>query len=176
LTTTHTYNGLNGRLSGMTYSLAGWSGDPIQQATFDYDPYGNLRSMVYPAGASGLEAGLTVSYDFSNGIPTNVKKDSDNNPLAWVTYTPSGAIETLSTKGEGANSARTEFAYDSQNRPATIKIGKWNGSAFQQPLYFDSGPYSYDGAGNISAIGANTYKYDTANRLKEVHETFGIPS
>ena len=30
-----------------------------------------------------------------------------------------------------------------------------------------SGPYAYDGAGNISKIGGNTYKYDSARRVRE---------
>jgi RHS repeat-associated protein len=30
-----------------------------------------------------------------------------------------------------------------------------------------TGPYVYDGAGNISKIGGNTYRYDTARRVKE---------
>jgi len=171
----YSYAGLNGRLSALTYGLAGWPANPTQQSTFAYDPYGNVSSIVYPPGAAGLGGDLTVSYELSNGIPTKAK-DSAGVPLAWVTYAPSGAIATLTTQGDGAGNAQSQISFDSQNRPSSINIGKWSGSAFVGSPYYSSGQYAYDGAGNISAIGVNTYRYDTANRLKEVHETTGSPA
>ena len=175
LNTTYAYAGMNGRLSGLTYGLAGWPGGSTEQAAFSYDPYGSVNSIVYPAGAAGLGSELTANYDFSNGIPTRVK-DSSGNPLATITYNPAGLIDTMTTQGDAQGQAKTQVTYDSQSRPSAISIGKWTGGAFSTPHYFDSGAYVYDGAGNISAIGSNSYKYDTANRLKEVHETFGSPA
>ncbi|MDY7093083.1 MAG: RHS repeat-associated core domain-containing protein, partial [Acidobacteriota bacterium] len=49
-------------------------------------------------------------------------------------------------------------------RPARLQLAKPQPGGNTQTL-FDTGFYAYDGAGNISAIGANRYTYDETSRL-----------
>src|SRR6185295_17996256 len=64
---------------------------------------------------------------------------------------------------------------DSRNRTQEIRIGRHDSvtGAFTGGLYFDSGQYGYDGAGNISAIGSNAYSYDGAGRLIQAVDQYG---
>jgi RHS repeat-associated protein len=163
----------NGRL---TTVISGFGSAPlINYATsFQYDNYGNVSQMTYPAGGAGLGGALTLTYIYSNNIPIAVREGAVD--LASVSYNAAGAVMGLLA---GAQSSRSEVEFDTQNRPKKITIGKWvNGAWASTPAPLVIGNYAYDGGGNISAIGPNangdlaTYGYDSALRLSGVHERF----
>ena len=61
-----------------------------------------------------------------------------------------------------ANGAGTAIARDAQHRPQSYAV--WGSPTTGKP-FWSSGTYAFDGAGNITAIGAQHFGYDGASRL-----------
>jgi RHS repeat-associated protein len=173
---TYDYGGLNGRLSSLTSIFPGWYGSTNPAVAYEYNNFGNVSQITYPSeGASG-PAALRVAYVYANGYPLEVDDTTVGSaPLATITYNAAGGMKTLTTDGN----VRTRIQTDMRYRPADITIGIWDQSQFVGQPYFESGSYSYDGAGNIQSIGpapdgkTRVYRYDTANRLREAYEPYG---
>jgi fibronectin type 3 domain-containing protein len=177
------YGGLNARLSREVNTYAGWLAGstaltaPIQ---YDYDnTYGFISKTTYPEGPAGKGGAFSTTQVYSNGALTELWDTVDYQEVprqpskaqARVTYGPAGNIESIATAG---SSGHTTIQYDDRNRPAAITGGVWNGTRWT----YESGSYTYDGAGNIWSIGHNRYGYDGANRLVEakVFEDSSVPS
>jgi YD repeat-containing protein len=84
---------------------------------------------------------------------------TQNPGVEFVQKVTSGISEGGSAAAESADSVVTSLAF----RPAAKSLPPWT-----------SGTYSYDGEGNITAIGSNAYSYDAFSRLA-TSTTNGIP-
>ncbi|MGH9891808.1 MAG: hypothetical protein ACREA0_07475, partial [bacterium] len=58
--------------------------------------------------------------------------------------------------------------------PMEPKLREWHSSSGATPIFL-SNTFSYDGAGNIEAIGAHRYRYDGVSRSVESSEILGGP-
>ena len=80
-------------------------------------------------------------------------------PQRWK-YHPNGLLHTL-PHSNGVTDTQT-IATDGMARPLAIQSAVGNGS----PLW-STGSFSFDGAGNITEIGASWFLYDGVSRLKQ---------
>lgn len=157
---TYAYTGIEGRTSVKTTQLF-VDGSPRER--FDlgvsYDQAGNVTGMAYPqcsgGGCQGSPAApLTVSFSYTNGFLTSVPDYASS-----LTYHVNGMLASV-THTNGVTDVIDVDSATLMQRPTRIRTTGVLGG-----LNFDTGSYSYDGAGNIRAIGANTYLYDKVSRL-----------
>jgi YD repeat-containing protein len=133
---------LHGRLTSETRSIAGQS----YAIAYAYDAAGRMTGATYPSGR-------TVNYGFDalgrvNQVTTT--KDSQTQVVVQnVQYHPFGGVKSY-TLGNGQIYSR---ALDLDGRIASYTLGA------------SSYALSFDAASRITAIGANTYGYDTLDRL-----------
>ena len=121
--------------------------------TYDYDPRGELSSIVYPAFADGLSRAIT--YTYTNGFLTFVAEGPARR--ANISYHLNGLINTVQLAANNVSDVTTP------DPSGIARVGKftWNWSGG----FSTSDWYTYDGAGNISAIGPDIFKYDLSSRL-----------
>lgn len=174
------YVGLNGRPGWEMTRFAQWdarsgegSGDPELWSCRTYDAYGRTATLRYPSrapcdAASPDTALLQYQHSFGrlkrmNDARRNASPDP-NTPASWtliqdVVYDDAGGLKSLIY----ANGVTTTITPDSMYRPAQITVrGPGSGAS---ATYLDTGAYTYDGAGNPTAIGSDRYGYDLAGRL-----------
>lgn len=173
--------GLNGRITGEVHTYARWTtGTGPGVLGYEYTNFGLLDTLTYPEGLADMGGFGRLAYSYSNGYPTGVWDWAKNtskptlDPLtamARLTYNAAGGVlETFTAGG-----TRDFVAPDARNRPGSITIGQWDSGTQQYTSqFYASGAYLYDGAGNISAIGSNTYGYDAGNRLLDAHDVADV--
>ena len=117
--------------------------------SYIYDLAGNITSRVYPDGTT-----VAYTYDRDNRTATT----TDNTTTATNTWDPASEL-TQTVLSAGITESRT---WDQAGRLATIV-------ATHGATTIDSLAYTYDPAGNPTAIATqthtDTYTYDTRNRL-----------
>jgi len=163
VTQKYCYQGLNGRLSGESTVFPEWSNSGGLKTSYTYNPFGLRERTVYPSEDVGGRTVRDVTATYRNGFQTQL---TDTVPgvthVSDIQYNPAGGIWKIYLPG-----SNDVINPDPRNRPKDITIKGY--PAVGQPLgdLYASGPYGYDGAGNISQIGPNEYRYDPANRLIE---------
>lgn len=149
------YGGLNGRISQQSVSLDPDGNGSLE--TFDYttiwDDYGTPQSMQYPAMAG--EAARTYTYTYLNGALTNLR-DWQKDLVSSVQYDLYGHPRQT-VLGNGITDLET---LDGMGRPVQINAIDSHGGTLMA-----LGPYRYDGAGNVFAVGTEQFRYDGLNRL-----------
>ncbi|MDA8019437.1 MAG: choice-of-anchor D domain-containing protein [Thermoanaerobaculia bacterium] len=149
------------------------SGDSRWGATlstgFTYDKLGNTSSLSYPqcvqneadilpcqdGDDSLIPAGAAI-YTYSNGFMTKVETGST---LMGATYTYHPNLQLASATFNNGILGTYDQGTNGMVRPTRRHFTKNGGTLF------DTGQYTYDGAGNIKSIGADLYRYDGASRL-----------
>ncbi len=150
------YNGRGGRFS----TLWLWSNSPEApsfKTHYEYDDFGNVTSLEYPecqyAPCEDLQD-RTVNFAYSRGMLNSIP-----GKIPTIRYHASGQLAYL--KREGAMETHYEADPADSARLHRIRtVGEVKGN-------YNSGYYSYDPSGNITAIGADTYAYDLVGRLTE---------
>ncbi len=158
----YSYGGPNGAVS-VRDTLFTWPGSSDRfRSWFGYDDLGNLDSLTYPSCVTGGCATSAASTS-----PTITTQYAEGRPIVipgWVTsitYDDHGSW----TEILHANGVRdvVEPHPTLRSRPGRVRtVG-----ALPAGSDFDSGPFSYDGSGNIVALGTDTFAYDAVNRLTE---------
>jgi len=152
VTETFTYSGLGGRLSQKDLTI---SGTPQGSLTFTESWSHNLlglpASHTHPRRATDapVTAGLTYTTGLAGGLSSGVQT-----VVSSAAYNPS----TLLSSWKAGNNVVTTISQDSALLPRPARI-------FASLGGFDTGPYTYDGAGNITAIGTDQFGYDARSRL-----------
>jgi RHS repeat-associated protein len=160
-----TYCGRDGRLSRR--SLENWVNGGLNEAFFlpnvTYNALGDITSLDYPRcthAACAAPSPRTVTSSYTNGFLTAVGTPSNAGSYAGsITYHPNLMVNQV-THG---NTLTDVYANDpnAMRRPASITAVMPDAT-----VGWATGPYGYDGAGNISAIGTHTFAYDKVSRLK----------
>ncbi len=167
---TYTYGGEMGRVSqkaSANFAWATWTppnplpttpNESFSQAWTAYDDLGAVTNMTYPActhaACTGAPAaGRAVTFAYSNGRLTGVPGFASS-----LTYHRNGMVNGIMH----ANGVVVTQAKDSVSnlRPASITT-----SGVAAGNNWSSGAYSYDGVGNIKAIGTSAFLYDKVSRL-----------
>jgi len=160
---TYTYAGAGGRVSQRVLAHTFNSGvsESFSQ-TFSWDGLGHAATVGYPqctfAACSGVAASpRTVSFSYTRGYLTGVPGYTGTIPgkTVGISYSPNHLVYQV----QHANGVVDTQANDAHSmaRPASIAaagVASWS-----------SGSYVYDGSGNVTQIGANTYLYDGVSRL-----------
>ena len=149
------YNAATGRMSQRTTTVSSSASNPLPLTTTEswvYNNLGLLGSYTHPHAAA--DPGIDSTYTYSAGLPTGLSTNSGTQTLVSnVSYNPAGG---LSGWRAGTSGLTTTISPDSMNRPLSISTSN---SAFS------TGSFTYDGAGNITNIGSDTFGYDRRSRL-----------
>ncbi|HEV8117172.1 MAG TPA: hypothetical protein VGQ32_01535, partial [Thermoanaerobaculia bacterium] len=154
------YSGADGRLASQTTSVAGPSALTTTQR-WEYNGFGLVAHHYHPRpdGASPF----AVSYDYDAGLP--VAEYVNGVPMVTgVRYQPGGALWTYVTGIGIGHDVTAQVLEDGSSllpRPSRILATP---QGVPTPV-FDTLAYSYDGAGNIAAMGADAFGYDSRSRL-----------
>jgi RHS repeat-associated protein len=164
----YAYSGIGGRVSGATSTLASEDGQAraVFTESYTWTQLGDLATVGYPQAGTAPPA-ATVTYTYSNGWLTGVT--SASGALAsGLTYHPNGMYDAIphSNGVTDRQSLASQMARPSRlwTTGATLPggaSGNW-----------DSGAFSYDGAGNVTGIGQNVFLYDQVSRLKSSDQRF----
>jgi len=165
---TYVYAGTGGRVSSRDTQtwVNGGAAEGFTQA-WAYNDLGDVTTLTYPrcthSGCNGAAlTSRTVTFGYTNGWLTSVP-----NYAGSITYHPNGmANQVAHTNGVTYTQANDPNA---MRRPASYAT---TGAA----INWTSGAYAYDGAGNVTAIGANAYLYDPVSRLTSASQYTGTAS
>ena len=182
--------GLNGRLEQTTTRIQPW--DRALETRYCYNARGLPAAVLYPDAADPNRTAAQITWSYTNGQLVSVRDAARVIDHAFaIQYDPHGAVTFL----ERASGVRTEILRDVQGRPLVFDVrrvasgsggggggvipqecegeeecegggGEGGGGGGGGPVFdWQYGPYVYDGAGNISSIGLDTFAYDELNRL-----------
>jgi RHS repeat-associated protein len=152
VTENFTYSGLGGRLSQKDVTI---SGTPKSSLTFteswSYNLLGLPASHTHPKGATdpAVTGGLTYVSGVATGLSSGVQT-----VVSSASYDPSAGLSSW----KAGNNVVTTISQDASLVPRPARI-------FASLGGFDTGPYTYDGAGNITFIGSDQFAYDARSRL-----------
>ena len=146
-------------------------GTPTEfEASASYNELDLLTSRVLPHPV-GAEA-WRYDYHHARGTVTSVTAFDGTDDVELVgTATGAGLLYNAAgglREASYANGTLTQTAYTPGYLPERITMDDGSGA-----LAFDTGIYSYDGAGNITTLGADTFSYDGAGRLDAAHIDLG---
>ncbi len=177
ITETYHYGGVDGRVSQrdmqLTFALNGQPPAPSESFTesFAYDLLGDTGSITYPSctfsACAGKDVPRTVSFGHTNGFLTAVTgtattlggMPSASTYASAIAYWPNLMVAQV-THGNGVVDTQANDP-NAMRRPLSIASTINNG---QTTLWKTDG-YAYDGAGNITQIGAGRFLYDGVSRL-----------
>jgi RHS repeat-associated protein len=144
-----------GRLSARTTTNTVSGGLAPQTEGWIYDPAGEVVQYTHPR-SSGLFAVQTV---YDHGLPTAVR--ANGLPVVVsAAYQPSGMLASYVTGNDTGHNVATAIAADLNSLPRPRQISTSGASQI-----FDTGVYSYDGAGNITGMASDIFTYDKLSRL-----------
>jgi RHS repeat-associated protein len=151
------YSGSGGRLSAQITAIAGGTSLTTTQR-WDYNALGLIAHHHHPRQEG--EAPFAVSIDYDAGLP--VAQYVNGIPMVTpVRYQPSGSLASYTTGIGIGHNVTTTIGQDSSTllpRPTSISTSGASSN-------FATGTYSYDGAGNIMAMGSDSFSYDSRSRL-----------
>lgn len=150
MTESFTYSGLGGRLSAKNTTV---TGSPQSLGTINeqwtYNALGLVLTHQLPKRSS--DSTVTATYLYNEGLVTGLNAGGSSR-VSNVTYHPHGGIYQW-TAGNGVT---TTIAADPSLLPRPQQITSSG---------LNTGTYSYDGAGNIKAMGSDVFTYDSRSRL-----------
>ncbi|MEM7357135.1 MAG: RHS repeat domain-containing protein, partial [Acidobacteriota bacterium] len=159
---TYRYEGLGGALDSRDTHFF-WSLPTVAfRSEYRYDELGNLDQLSYPRCISGnclgtpAAAGPVVEAQYDQGLLTAIPGWADN-----ISYDPSGAWAEV----QRCNGVADHRVPDPDIAARPLRL--FTTGVAPAVANFDSGPMAYDGAGNLTTTGADTYRYDEAERLTE---------
>src|SRR5262249_54769995 len=154
------YSAADGKLSAETTSVAGPSALTTTQR-WEYNAFGLVAHHYHPRPDGSPR--LQVSFDSDEGLPC-VEYVHGVPVVGGVRYQPGGALWTCVTGIGIGHDVTAQVLEDGSSllpRPARILATAEGAST---PA-FDTLAYSYDGAGNITAMGPDAFSYDSRSRL-----------
>ncbi|MFZ5787735.1 MAG: hypothetical protein ACOY3Y_14945 [Acidobacteriota bacterium] len=166
------YGGLGGAVSSKTttVTLAGASTPGFSQSfagAFTWTPLGLPASVTYPTCPSCTNApGRTVYYGYTNGRLTSVGPYY----VQAVTYHPNSLFNEVTHTRRGVEAVSgvkdlQTIAATSMPRPASLGTDGVTLSGTGADGDWSTGDFGYDGVGNITAMGTDTFTYDRVSRL-----------
>jgi RHS repeat-associated protein len=168
------YSHPSGRLSTRTTSIKNLNNAVSGANTpavegFGYDALGLLNFHVH----ARVVGSFNVSTTYTAGLPTQivaagVRGDGgtfSQNVVTDVTYDPTGSVASYATDNSTADDVITQIT----RSPGLVRPTRIHATLGESPMAFDTGTYSYDGAGNILSMpgmGGATFTYDNRSRLR----------
>ena len=174
---TYEYAGAGGQLSQKTlqqrFPLEAVVADRYGQTfaqTWTYDALGNVATVGYPLCITTPQNGRqfcndpadfqapaqTATTTYTYGMPIKVQASLG---ALWAEYDYHPNLQISQVTAANGVVSLFDEGTNGMSRPRRIR------HSLGATTHHDSGTYAYDGAGNIRAIGSDTYVYDQANRL-----------
>lgn len=167
----YAYTGRGGRLGQRNTEYNSANATPYSfEQKFHYNELGNLSSQEYPKclnatcaqGGWGQSQPRTVNYSYDAGYLERVGAPGSPSRYGELGYHSNKMLGLV--KHKYGNSVEVSDVYavadNNMSRPRSVTFSG-NG------IFFASGEYKYDGAGNIVKIGADNFYYDHVSRLTE---------
>lgn len=160
---TFTYRGTEGRASEHSRQMI-FSGVDEEKftTTYAYDGLGLVSTLGYPDCVSGdcptSDTPRTATFGYSYGRLTSIPGAIGTaGGVSQITYHSNGLVHQV-PHGNGV-------LFTQQNSPQGIVRPADMSAVKGTTTLWAAGAYDYDGAGNVKAIGAQTYVYDTLSRV-----------
>jgi RHS repeat-associated protein len=157
LTDNFTYSNSAGRLSRLSTIAPGGLGQ-VDQSWF-YNGLGLVTQHNHARPASGSAPPFAASMTYDVGLPATVYVNGIPAVTA-IAFAPSQALRSYTTGLFGARTVTTTITPDASLLPRPASISTVGAST-----NFATGAYAYDGAGNITAMGLDSFAYDSRSRL-----------
>jgi RHS repeat-associated protein len=164
VTETYAYDGVGGRVSDRTTDLVRPSpyGTSTFTQSFTWTPLGDPDVTTYPTctgtACPTSEPGLTLAHAYDAGYLTSLTSPPSTEWLEEIRYHPNGLWSEIDRGNNWTD--RQTVAGNGMQRP--LELSTENGLGQQQ---YTTGTFAYDGAGNVKAMGADSFTYDAHNRL-----------
>jgi RHS repeat-associated protein len=164
VTETYAYDGVGGRVSDRTTDLVRPSpyGTSTFSQAFTWTPLGDPDVMDYPTCTGvACPSGKTefqVDHGYEAGYLTSIVSPTGQNWIEQIRYHPNGLWSEIDHRNNWTD--RQTIASHGMQRP--LEITAENGAGQVQHT---TGSFAYDGAGNVKAMGADSFHYDAHNRL-----------
>jgi RHS repeat-associated protein len=178
ITEDFSYAGLGGRMSDRTTTMLDGAGHAVGGATgalehWGYNALGLVIDHKHPRVRGLFDESLAYSYGRLSSLSVS-GTDYDTTPIAGMvvtpTFRPAGNLGSYTVQQTGAPNSLVTIIYQDTSgipRPRQIQSSSTGG------FLFDTGNITYDAAGNITAMGADTFKYDSVSRLLSDYEGSG---
>jgi len=173
VTEDYTYSGVGGRLSARATSTQGGANVNTTES-WTYNSLGLVSAHGHPRfldpGTQDNSANFTETVTYGYGLPTSIAlsgRAADNSSITGATitatYSRAGTVATYAAAQTAGSTFTTTITQDSTLLPRPSRIASSAGG-------FDTGTYSYDGAGNILKMNkdtsnVDTFTYDSLSRL-----------
>ena len=184
-----------GRITGITYRLAGQTTDTPVVSKVTYYPFGPVASITYGSGAN--QRTLTRSYDqdyviqglldpgvagANPGLNMSLKRDAIGNPkqMSWTSGTSTSvnnylydSLNRLTNVNDANNALIAAYQYDGTGNRTSKQVGGTTVQYTYPPLSHQlasvgSTPRTYDADGNTKTIGSTLgFVYDGTNRMSQ---------
>lgn len=169
VTTTRSYNACTGNITqcsgqltsvNTTASAPSANGSPAQAffsgtVGYQYNTLGEIKRIDYPTFGPASPS-RSISYHYTKQRLTSITEGQARR--ATVSYHLNGLPNVIQLAADGVSDTIVPDG-SGLKRPGRIDW-TWKSGAGT------TGAYTYDGAGNVSAMGGDTFKYDGAFRLK----------
>ena len=164
---TYAYAGVGGAVSSRATQVYvnGGAQEAFTQG-WTWNDLGDATTLTYPrcthaACNGGALSSRSVSFGYTNGFLTSVPSYATS-----IAYHPNGMVKNVvHANGVTWNQAADPYG---MARPASYST---TGATSNN---WTSGTYSYDGAGNVTAIGGSTFTYDAVSRLTASSVKIGV--
>lgn len=157
-----TYGGRGGRLSSRQTSLLRDTAGSPTVASLSQTLTWNTLGLPETRTQSAPGAPFSTTTYYTSGAPTRIVSDTQTTLVSSATYHPHGGLSSYTT----GNGVTTTLEADPSGlpRPSRIVTG-------EAASNFDTGTFTYDGAGNVTSMGpvngrSDAFTYDRLSRLK----------
>ena len=167
------YNGVEGRASNRTtQNYVNGAATPNEAFTFSqtYSPLGLAQKITYPKcqhSTCSNPTQRTADFSYTDGQLTAVAGTVGTAPIVPTTYASSityhvnGMVNQVVHQNSSTVTVTDTTALDLNGMPRPASITAFRGAT----SLWNTGAYSYDGAGNIKRIGPSYFTYDKVSRL-----------
>ena len=160
----YTYGGRQGRVSARQTSLTlnGTTSEDFDQ-TWTWNDLGDLASQTYPQcnfSPCTTPTPRTVTYGYTHAFLTSVPGYA-----AAISYHPNGTVYQVTHVNDPA-SPSVQVVDTVTKDPYSIARPNKIDAKLGTTVVWNSGVYSYDGAGNLAKAGNAYYLYDSVSRVK----------
>lgn len=165
VTETFDYDATTGLATG--YRVRSSRGPSFTSEIAAYDPLFNVTRLAYPqcdrAPCTDVGGDRLLDYHYNEGLLTGIPGF-----VSGVSYHQSGDLERF----VHANGTADRRHLDNGWRLASIAVHATDAAGNDGSVLWSSGPYGYDAAGNIRAIGSDDFTYDLLGRLDSADVRF----
>lgn len=162
---TFAYRAQEGRASEQTRQLfVNAVAEEKFSTTYDYDGFGNFASIAYPdcvfGDCTASDTARTVTFGYSYGRLTSVPGYTGTaGGVSSITYHDNGMVHQVPHSNG--------VLFTQQNDPNGIARPAGMTAANGTTTLWTAGTHAYDGAGNLKAIGTQTFVYDSLSRISQ---------